>query len=294
MTKLSPLVFFGTESFSAQILQALIDSDFAIEAVITKPDLVAGRGRKTKPSDVKSLAQKHNFTVFEVKNKDDIRSAVQKTSKQTGVLASFGKIIPTDVIDTFTNGIINVHPSLLPKYRGASPIESAILNGDQKTGVSIMLLATEVDAGDVYAQIELTLNGQETAAELYDKLAKLGGGFLIDILNKIEKNHLQATPQNHSQATFCQMITKTDADLDPTKDSAEKLERKIRAYQTWPKAHLLIDNKSVIVLSATVNQTATSPINFKCANGKYLNIETLLSPNGKATSAIQYYNNFLR
>ncbi len=289
---IAPIVFLGTEDFSAAILKALINSDFTVEAVITKPDAKVGRGRKLSPTKVKKLALEHEITIFEVKNKDDIRQAIRQTSQKTGVLASFGKIIPEDVITAFKNGIINVHPSLLPQYRGPSPIESAILNGDRTTGVSIMLLANEVDAGDVFSQEALELTGKETASELYNTLADIGSKLLINTLAEVE-NGLTAKPQNHSSASFCQMIKKDDAILLPEAESAELLDRKIRAFYSWPKAKIKLGGREVIVLEASVGKSPNSLINFLCADGKYLNIERLMSPHGKSTTAKQYYNSFL-
>ena len=292
MTRLSPLVFFGTEKFSAKILKALLQSRFEVEAVITKPDTARGRGQQKKPTDVKKLALKSGIKVFEITNKEGLRQAVRKTSCQTGVLASFGKIIPEDVITAFRNGIINVHPSLLPLHRGPAPIESTILNGDKETGVSIMLLANEVDVGDVYAQTSLALTGRERASELYSKLADMGADVLMTTLSNIETGAL-ATAQNHQKATFSKMVTKADGVLNPELHSATELERRIRAYDIWPKSRLDYMGKDIIVLSAQAGTQPTSKISVSCKDGSYLNIETVLSPNGKPTTAQQFVNNFL-
>ena len=292
MRKLSPLVFFGTEKFSAKILRALLQSRFEVEAVITKPDTARGRGQQKKPTDVKNLALESGIKVFEITNKEELRQAIKKTSCQTGVLASFGKIIPEDVIAAFRNGIINVHPSLLPLHRGPTPIESAILNGDEETGVSIMLLANEVDAGDVYAQTRLALTGRERASELHNTLADIGSDVLITTLSNIEAGAL-ATEQNHQRATFSKMVTKDDGILHPELYSATELERRIRAYDMWPRSRLYYMGKAIIVLSAQAGTSPASKISVSCKDGSYLNIETVLSPNGKPTTAQQFVNNFL-
>lgn len=292
MTRLSPLVFFGTEDLSAKILHGLINSDFEIEAVITKPDLISGRGRKKRPTKVKQLALKSNIKVFEVTNKDDIRQAVANTTGQTGILAMFGKIIPEDVITAFKNGIINVHPSLLPKHRGPSPIISSILAGDKTTGVSIMLLVNEVDAGPVYSQAKLELTGKETIVELNNKLISLSNNLLIKTLMDIE-NGLEAKPQDHDKATFCHMVKKSDGILNPTLYTAQELERQVRAYGIWPKSRLKYRDKEVVVLKATVGEKPDTRLSIRCKDDNYLNIETVLSPSGKPTTAQQYINNFL-
>lgn len=293
MKQLSPLVFLGTEDFSAQILEVLIDSDFKIEAIITKPDQPAGRGRKLKPTAVKLLAKQHQIPTFEVINKADIRQAIANTSQTTAVLAAFGKIIPEDVITAFTNGIINVHPSLLPKYRGPSPIISSILAGDKSTGVSIISLINEVDAGPIYNQVKVNLTGKETTTDLSKKLANIGGKLLIETLKDIE-NGLKAQPQDHSQATFCHMIKKTDGIIKPNEITAKQAERQIRAFLDWLKSRLKnFRGQDLIILSATDNNAASSPIAIKCKDNRFLNVQTLLSPNGKVTTAEQYCNNFL-
>lgn len=292
MIQLSPLVFFGTEEFSVEILHGLISSDFKIEAVITKPDLISGRGRQKRPTEVKQLALASGIPVLEISNKGELRQAIAKTSRQTGILASFGKIIPDDVITAFKYGIINVHPSLLPLHRGPSPIENAILQGDSETGISIMLLANEVDAGDVYSQESIRLSGQETAKDLYQQLAKLGASTLVKTLHQIE-NGLKAQPQDHSKATFSHMISKADGLLNPKKYAAQDLERQIRAYNLWPKSRLIYRGREIIVLEASVSNKAETELSICCKNNTYLNIKTVLSPSGKPTSAKQYINNFL-
>lgn len=292
MTKLSPLVFFGTENFSVEILKGLIGSDFEVEAVITKPDLISGRGQKKRSTGVKQLAVESNIPVFEAENKDSIRQAIAKTSCQTGVLASFGKIIPEDVIAAFKNGIINVHPSLLPLHRGPSPIENSILNGDTETGVSIMLLANEVDAGDVYDQAKIILTGKEKSSELYRNLAKLGSDVLITTLTKIESG-LKAKPQDSSRASFSHMLTKSDGMLDPIKYTAYELERRVRAYEIWPKPRIIYKSQDIIIVKATADKESNSDISISCKDNTYLNIRTTLSPSGKVTTAQQYVNNFL-
>ena len=165
------IVFFGTEEFSAVSLRRLIDDGFSIPAVITKPDSKKGRGKKMVPSAVKILAEEYKIPVWQPRKLADIVSDIKSLDDPIGVLVSYGKIIPQSVIDLFSPGIVNVHPSLLPKYRGPSPIETAILNGDDKTGISIMQLSADMDAGPVYDQLEVGLDGNETAPQLEEKLA---------------------------------------------------------------------------------------------------------------------------
>lgn len=292
MKRLSPLVFFGTEDFSATILQKMLDSGLEIEAVITKPDLRIGRGRQLRPTKVKALALTQQIKVFTSTNNDELRQAVKQTQRRCAVLASFGRIIPEDVIQAFHYGIINVHPSLLPLYRGATPIESVILNGDKSTGVSIMQLNKELDAGAIYGQSKLPLNDQETTPALYQTLAKIGGDLLIHTLQDIA-NGLEPKAQDSNQATYCRTLTKSDALLDPSQDKAINLERKVRAYLKWPKARIKFQNHEIIILSASVTAKPKHQLSFLCVDERYFNLETVLSPSGKPSSAQQYYHNFL-
>ena len=159
--KKTPIIFFGTEDFSAVSLQKLIDEGFEVAGIITKPDSKKGRGQKLQSPKVKKIGENFKIPVLQPQKMNEIIEFVQNFENPVGVLVSFGRIIPQEIIDLFTPAIVNVHPSLLPKYRGPSPIESAILNGDTKTGVSLMKLSKEMDAGDVYSQEELNFQKQK-------------------------------------------------------------------------------------------------------------------------------------
>ena len=181
MTSISrPIVFFGTEDFSAISLAQLLKHGFPIRLVITKPDSRRGRGKQLCQPAVKQLALTHDIPVLQPTKLRDIIPDIQALDQPVGVLVSFGKIIPQVVIDCFFPGIINLHPSLLPRYRGPSPIESAIANRDTTTGVSIMQLSAAMDAGPVYAQLTHPLRGDEQQLELYSTLGQLGSKALCN------------------------------------------------------------------------------------------------------------------
>lgn len=236
--KIKPIVFFGTEEFSAISLQALIDAGFEISAIITKPDSRKGRGQKLQAPTVKKIGEKFNIPVLQPSKMNEIVDFVENLPvRPIGVLVSFGRIIPQNIIELFDGGIVNVHPSLLPKYRGPSPIESAIFNGDEKTGVSIMSLSKEMDAGDVYIQEEFPLKGNETSSELYETCGKIGAEMLINHLPAIMSAKMTANPQNESEATYCQLLKKSDAILNPEIQTAEQAERQIRAFEIFPKSN---------------------------------------------------------
>lgn len=286
MTKTSKtIIFFGTENFSLAALEGLIGAGYNIGAVITKPDTPRGRGHKLMPPAVKVLAQHHNIPVFQPQKLRDVTEEILKFDQPIGVLSSYGKIVPQKILDLFPLGIINIHPSLLPKYRGPSPIESAILNGDAVTGVSIMKLAAEMDAGPVYAQEEVSLAGLETKSELYSRLSKLGTELLLENLPKILSGQLSPTPQDESKATYCNLLTKADGFLDPASLTATEAERRVRAFLGFPKTRLNYGGQDIIVTKAHVSDQPKSPLDAKFRDDTYLVIDELVAPSGKTMSA---------
>lgn len=280
-----PIVFFGTEDFSLATLKKLIEADYHIAAVITKPDTPRGRGHKLTSPSVKVLAQQYNIPVWQPQKLKEITDNIRTLGPATGVLVSYGKIIPQSIIDLFAPGIINIHPSLLPKYRGPSPIESAIENGDQETGVSIMQLSAAMDAGPVYTQIHHPLTGTETQPELYNTLGQKGAEMLLKVLPDIMDGSLQPTPQDNSRATYCQLLTKEDAWLDLTKLTAIEAERKIRAHLAWPKSKLHFGVHAIIITKAHILSTQKTPLDFVCRDGAFLSVDELIAPSGRHMSA---------
>lgn len=293
------IIFFGTDTFSGVSLQQLIDAGYPIGAVVTKPDSKKGRGRELQKPIVKQIAEAHDILVLQPTKVTEIISDIEAITATTGqspvgVLVSYGKIIPQQVIDLFTPGIINVHPSLLPLYRGPSPIESAILNGDDTTGVSIMQLSAAMDAGPVYSQTTAALSGTETLPELEKTLAEDGAKELIRILPDIINGSLVPTPQDDSKAVYCALLKKEDGVLDPSKIGAQQAERRIRAFLTFPKTRITIGSHSIIITKAHVGDGTTSPLDIECADGEFLCIDELISPSGKTMTSNAFINGYLR
>ena len=293
-TSTTPIIFFGTEEFSAASLRALIESGFTIASVVTKPDSKKGRGLGLIPPTVKSIAQEHGIPVWQPLKLSEIAEHIKALQPVTGVLVSFGKIIPQSIIDLFTPGIINVHPSKLPKYRGPSPIESAILNGDTETGVSIMQLSAAMDAGPVYSFVSHSLTGTETQPELYKTLSEAGAHQLVSVLPQIISGKQQPVPQDDSKATYCQLIQKSDSIINWSKP-ARQIEREIRAYKDWPGSRTTIGNLGVIVTAAHVEEcgdlttsSATERLGRQCGDGYWLFIDTL-KPFGKKEMPVQAF-----
>ena len=284
------IIFFGTEDFSLTALNGLIDAGYDIAAVITKPDNKKGRGQKLIPPPVKVLATSHNIPVWQPNKLADIREDIVHADPVTGVLVSYGKIIPQSIIDLFTPGIINVHPSLLPKYRGPTPIESAIKNGDTKTGVTIMALSAKMDAGPIYTAKEYPLAGTENRPELYHALADIGTNLLLETLPQIINGSLQPTPQNEQEATYCALLQKSDSHLDLTRTSAAQAERLVRAHLGFPKSKLTLSNQEIIITKAHISDTRKTPLDLICQDGAYLSIDELIAPSGRRMSG----DDFLR
>jgi methionyl-tRNA formyltransferase len=285
------IVFFGTDTFSAPTLTALISAGYSIGAVITKPDSRSGRGQHLTPPLVKSIAEEHGIPVWQPVDLTTITDDIRALGDVVGVLVSYGKIVPQSVIDLFSPGIINVHPSRLPKYRGQSPLESAIINGDDSTSISVMLLTAGMDAGPVYGYTDLDLDGTETQASLYETAAELGAETLIQLLHLILSGEATSVPQDDDQATYSHLLTKSDSLLDPTTLAAAEAERKIRAHNVFPKTKITVHEQMVTVTKAHV---ATEPVglSLECKDGAYLIIDELIGPSGRHMSGQDFLNGY--
>jgi methionyl-tRNA formyltransferase len=277
------LVFFGTEAFSVPTLEALIGAGYDIAAIVTKPDTVRGRGKKTFVHPVKQIGLEHNIPVLQPTKLADSEPELIALHADAAVLVSYGKIIPRRILDVFEPiGIINIHPSRLPQFRGPSPIEATILSGQTSTAVSIMKLDEGMDTGPLFTQTDVSLSGAESKPELSEHLAVVGAQALLETLPDILSGTLQPKSQNNSDVSITSLIFKADGVLDPTTDDALTLERKIRAYQGYPKPHLIIENTDVIITSA---KTTLGPekgiLTIPCAHKTWLEVTSLIAPSGR-------------
>lgn len=291
------ILFFGTDDFSAVSLHELIERGFRIGAVITKPDSRKGRGRELQAPLVKQIADEHGIDVWQPEKMSEITKKIKALTeengeKPAGVLVSYGKIIPQSIINLFEPGIINVHPSLLPKYRGPSPVESAILNGDMETGVSIMQLSSDMDAGPVYKQVVFRLNDTETTPDLEQKLAALGAQELVTILPSILNGSLLPAEQHHSVATYCRLLKKEDGILKSETLTAEQAERRVRAFIAYPKTKVTITDHPVIITKAHVQSFGSTVLDIECRDGQFLSVDELIGPSGKAMNAKAFLNGY--
>lgn len=235
----------GTSEFSVPSLQALIAQNFDIMGVVTQPDRPSGRGKKLVPSPVKIAASRHNLRVYQperVRKPDFIRT-LRELQPQAIVVVAFGQIIPKTVLDLPPCGCINVHPSLLPKYRGAAPIQWALINGEEETGVTIMLLDETEDTGDIILQRRVSVAPEDNAATLSDRLASTAATLLVEVLDASPKNAPPPhTPQNHDQATHAPKLTKESGQID-WEVSAIEICNLVRGTAIWPGAYTFLNGE---------------------------------------------------
>ncbi|GMQ94938.1 MAG: methionyl-tRNA formyltransferase [Patescibacteria group bacterium] len=235
------IVFFGTPQFAVYVLEELENIGLVPSLVVTAPDRPAGRKLTLTPPPVKVWAEKHSIPVLQPEKLDDeFRYKLQVASYKLFIVAAYGKILPKEILDIPEHGTLNVHPSLLPKYRGPSPIESAILSGDEETGIAIMLVDEEMDHGPILESRTLTI-GDQNKEELGEKLFRLGGQLLADIIPKLIDGEIKATPQDHALATYTKKIVKGDGLIDLSDDPKTNW-RKFRAYRGWPGTYFFTEN----------------------------------------------------
>jgi methionyl-tRNA formyltransferase len=251
---------------------------------------------KNSKQQVQSIRVKTKADIV-IDDKETYRTIAEHVAKlhdPIGVLVSYGKIIPQSIIDLFKPGIINVHPSLLPLYRGPSPIESAILHGDTETGVTIMQLSAGMDAGPIYSQITVPLIDVETAPDLEVQLGELGAQELGLTLPAILNGTVQPTPQNDEIATYCKLLSKEESLLDTQALTAEQAERHVRAYLAFPKTKVTVAGQQIVVTKAHVSTSSSTALDIECADGRFLSVDELIGPSGKAMNAQGFVNGYLK
>lgn len=274
MTKTSKkILFFGNERLAtgvtttAPTLRALIEAGYEVCAVVLNNDRAVSR--KSRTLEVAEVAKQHDIPVLFPDKLKDVSEDLADYQAVAGVLVAYGRIIPQKIIDLFPAGIVNIHPSLLPKHRGPTPIESVVLAGEPETGVSLMKLVREMDAGPVYAQRTISVPGKTSKQALCDKLSKIGSEMLVQNLPHIIDGSLKPQAQDNSEATYDSLINKADGVLDWTKPAA-LLEREIRAYAGWPKSRAVIDKHRVIVTEADVKKTSGESGEYTVFNGNLI------------------------
>jgi methionyl-tRNA formyltransferase len=247
------LIFFGTDAFSVPTLVQLLAGHWNVVAVVTKPDSHTGRGQELTLPAVKRLALAADIPVFQPTGPlSDIREQIAALKPAAGIVVAYGKIIPAGIRDLFPKGLINIHASLLPRYRGASPIEAALLNGDDTTGVTLMQIEAGIDTGPTYDAAKHQLAGAETRLDLYEQLSELGAEFLAAKLASILDGTIVPIPQDHNRATHVGLIKKSDG-IIKWSQSAEQIERAVRAHLGWPGSRTTLAGADVIITAAHVS-----------------------------------------
>ena len=294
------ILFMGTPQFAVPSLRKLVEAGHEVCGVFTQPDRPKNRGMKLQASPVKEFALSHGIPVFQpLKLRDgSALQQIQTLAPDLIVVAAYGRILPKEILDAPPKGCINVHSSLLPHYRGAAPINWAILNGDHTTGVTIMYMAEELDAGDMIDTVSTEIGEQETAEELTARLAELGGDALLKAVAAIENGTANRIVQEHEKATFAPMLSKELSAMDWSR-TAWELNCQVRGLLPWPAAITYLGGNRCKIFATTVlpEKTAEAPgtllsasgeIKVACGQGTVLRIDSLQADGGKRTAAADY------
>ena len=292
--------FMGTPDYAAVSLQKLYDEGFEVCGVFSQPDKPRGRGMKLTPSPVKALASEHGTPVYTPRKLRDGTALAKIRALEPDVIAvvAYGRILPDDILNYPRLGCINMHGSLLPKYRGAAPVQWAVINGEKKTGVTAMYMASGLDTGDMIEQVETEIGPEETFGELYDRMAVLSGELLVKTLKAAENGSIAARKQNEAEATYAPPITKEMTELDWNRSSVELMNR-IRGLNPSPAAAAEIAGIRFKLYRAsalpeegeavpgTVLRADKKGLVVRCGSGSLL-IRELQAPGGKRMSAADY------
>lgn len=295
------IIFAGTPVFAAVALDAILTAGFPVDLVLTQPDRAAGRGMKMQSSAAKQLAQQHNLPLLQPHSLKEagIEAQLRAVAPDVMIVAAYGLILPATLLSIPRYGCINIHASLLPRWRGAAPIQRAILAGDQVTGITIMQMDCGLDTGDILSQHPLPIAPDDTAATLHDKLAILGGASIVATLRDLIDGKMAATPQTNEGASYAAKISKAEASIDWTLDALH-IERSIRAFNPYPGAFSELAGHPVKIWQASmidpssssgepgeILRTAGDGIIVACGCGS-LRIEILQPAGGKKLTAAQY------
>lgn len=285
------IVFMGTPDYAVKTLEALINSEHQVAAVFAQPDKPVGRKQILTPPPVKVTALENNIPVFQpVTLRDgEAKKILEEIAPDVIVVVAYGKILPEDILNLPKFGCVNGHASLLPQYRGASPIQWCIVCGETVTGITTMLMDKGMDTGDILEQITVNIGEEETAEELFERLSDSSAELMLSTLSKLEKGEITPKKQNESQATYAPIIKKEMAHLDFNK-TAEEIHNAVRGYYSWPCAFFFLKGKRVKVISCKLGGKTTANagtvvdntdyLEIACGDGRTVKFE-VLQPEGK-------------
>jgi len=292
------IVFMGTPDYAVNTLEALLKSEHEIAAVFAQPDKPVGRKQILTPPPVKICANEHNIPVFQPNTLRDGKALeiLKEIAPDVIVVVAYGKILPKEILDLPKYGCVNGHASLLPKYRGASPIQWCIVCGEKETGITTMLMDEGMDTGDILDTVTVKIGEEETAEELFDRLAPLSAELMITTLEKLQKGEITPIPQNHDEATYAPIIKKEMARLDFKKEATE-IHNAVRGYYSWPCAYFMLGGKRIKVISAKIgdktNRAAGTVIGnndeliIACGKGTSIRLLTVQPEGSKAMTSKQ-------
>ena len=257
------IIFMGTPDFAVGALEAILQAGHEVVLVVTQPDKAQGRSKELKPPAVKVCATKHNLPVFQPERikREEAVAVLKQYDADVYVVAAFGQILSKEILDLPKFGCVNIHASLLPKYRGAAPIQWAIIDGEEKTGITIQQMNEGVDTGDILLQKEYYLAKDETGESLFDRLCDLGAEAIVEALEKMEEGSLVPQKQNEEESSHAKMLSKAMGEIDFSKD-AVVIERLVRGLNSWPSAYTYYKGKTMKIWSAEV----VSSDNFEVQN----------------------------
>ncbi len=247
------VIFMGTPDFAVGALDAIVEAGHEVVLVVTQEDKPKGRGKEIQFTPVKEAAIRHNIDVYQphrVKNEDAV-SKLREYNADVFVVAAYGQILSKELLDMPKYGCVNIHASLLPKYRGAAPIQWSIIDGEKITGVTTQMMAEGIDTGDILDVIEVPIACDETGGSLFDKLTKAGSEVILTTLEKLENGTVTRVPQDHSKSTYAKMLDKKLGDIDFSKE-AEVIERLVRGLNPWPSAYTSYKGKTLKIWRAEV------------------------------------------
>jgi len=272
------VVFFGTPHFAVPTLRRLLDSSHSVAGVITQPDRPRGRGQKITHAPVKALALARGIPVYQPDRlkPPEVADTLRGWGADLGVVAAYGRIIPEQLLTIPRLGMINVHASLLPKYRGAAPVHRAVINGDSQTGVTIMRVVKELDAGSMFAQVTRPIGPDETSDVVESALADMGAELLLTIVEQLASGNAREEPQDETQATYASRLTKEEGLIDWTR-SASDIHNRVRGLYPWPHAYTFFKGTRLIILRSEVadaGASATSPGTILRATSEAIHVAT--------------------